>query len=234
MTTPRLVLWDIDRTLMYVGHIDKRLYFEIFEEILGYPIDALADTTGRTDPSIFRDTFLQHGIAEHETETLVPRYIDRLAERFADARADIHRDGQLFDGTVDTLKTVNAQPGIIASVLTGNIKPVAVAKLEFFDLHPYVDTHIGAYGSDDPDKATLVTIAQQRAAAKHGHTFDRSDTVLIGDSPHDVDAGRHGGATTIAVATGKHTAAELRDAGADTVLDDLRDTDTVLKVIHSF
>lgn len=233
MTEPRLVLWDIDRTLMYVGHIDKRLYFEIFEEILGRPIDALADTTGRTDPSIFRDTFLQQGIAEHETETLVARYLDRLAERFTDARDNIQRDGQLFDGTVDTLKAVNAQPGIIASVLTGNIKPVAVAKLEFFDLDAYVDTNIGAYGSDDPDKATLVTIAQQRATAKHGHTFDRSNTVLIGDSTHDVDAGRHGGATTIAVATGKHTATQLRDAGADTVLNDLRDPEAVLQAIHS-
>jgi len=67
-------------------------------------------------------------------------------------------------------------------------------------------------------------VARQRAAEKHGVTFDESATVYIADSPRDVDAARIGGAKSLAVASGRASAAELRDAGADAVLPDLTDT----------
>src|SRR5438105_285288 len=89
----------------------------------------------------------------------------------------------------------------------------------------------GAYGTDGHVRAHLVDLARQRAHAKYGITFDAAGTVLIGDTPHDVSAGREGGALVVAVATGRSSEAELREAGADLVLPDLRDMDALLRAV---
>ena len=67
-------------------------------------------------------------------------------------------------------------------------------------------------------------MARQRAAEKHGVAFGEGATVYVADSPRDVDAARIGGARSLAVASGRSSVAELRDAGADAVLPDLTDT----------
>ena len=97
-------------------------------------------------------------------------------------------------------------------MLTGNLRAVAVIKLEAFGLTAWLDLYVGAYGSDDPDRANLVRIAQRRARDKHRTRFDAHSTVLIGDTPSDVAAARDGGARIASVATHKSTVAELRHA----------------------
>jgi phosphoglycolate phosphatase-like HAD superfamily hydrolase len=106
--------------------------------------------------------------------------------------------------------------------------------LAAFDLDRYVDFEIGGYGSDDEVRANLVNVAQKRAAAKRGERFNRANTVLIGDTPRDVQAGRFGGAHVVAVASGADGADALRAEGADIVLPDLRNTDAVVKAVTSF
>ena len=97
-------------------------------------------------------------------------------------------------------------------------------KLRAFGLDGFVDFDIGGYGSEAYPKGTLLRVARQRAAEKHGVTFGEDVTVYVADSPRDVDAARIGGARSLAVASGRASAAELRDAGADAVLSDLTDT----------
>jgi phosphoglycolate phosphatase len=55
--------------------------------------------------------------------------------------------------------------------------------------------------------------------------------VYVADSPRDVDAAKIGGARSLAVASGRASAAELRDAGADAVVPDLTDTAGLLALI---
>ena len=55
--------------------------------------------------------------------------------------------------------------------------------------------------------------------------------MYVADSPRDVDAARIGGARSLAVASGRASAAELRDAGADAVLPDLTDTAGLIALI---
>jgi phosphoglycolate phosphatase len=97
-------------------------------------------------------------------------------------------------------------------------------KLHAFGLDGFVDFDIGGYGSEAYPKGTLLRVARQRAAEKHGVPFGEDVTVYVADSPRDVDAARIGGARSLAVASGRASAAELRDAGADAVLPDLTDT----------
>jgi phosphoglycolate phosphatase len=112
----------------------------------------------------------------------------------------------------------------VQTVLTGSSKPNAMLKLRAFGLDPYLDFDIGGYGDEAYPRGTLLRVARGRASGKHKVTFGEESTVYIADSPRDVDAARIGGARSLAVASGRATAAELRDAGADVVLPHLIDT----------
>lgn len=228
-----LVLWDIDRTLLYVGDIDRQVYRETFAEIVGRPAERLpARGTGVTMPLAIRSLLLDNGVPEEDVPGLVPRMVELLPQRLASHADDLREQGVLLPGAVAALKTVHAQPGCVPTVVTGNLKPNALLKLEAFHLDEFLDTEIGGYSSDNDHRPTLVAVAQERAQAKYGTTaFTRTNTVIIGDSLEDVRTGLEGGAPVIGVASGKTTADELAAAGADLVLDNLEDVPRLLDAI---
>jgi phosphoglycolate phosphatase-like HAD superfamily hydrolase len=104
-------------------------------------------------------------------------------------------------------------------------------KLRAFGLDGFVDFDIGGYGSEVYPKGTLIRVAREHAGLKHGTTFGEDATVYVADSPRDVDAAKIGGAASLAIASGRASAAELRDAGPDAVLPDLTDTAAVVALI---
>ena len=122
------------------------------------------------------------------------------------------------------------------SVLTGNIRPVAEVKLSAVGLRDPLDLCIGAYGDDHEVRAELVQVARRRAAAVHGRDpddFGGLSTVLIGDTPLDIEAALAAGARAVGVATGPSQAADLYAAGAHAVLPDLTDTRAVMEAVVS-
>ena len=76
------------------------------------------------------------------------------------------------------------------SVLTGNLRPLAEAKLGALGLDAYLDLDVGAYGDAHEVRSELVRVARDKAAAAYGATFDGAATVLIGDTRLDVQAAR--------------------------------------------
>ncbi|WP_234543805.1 HAD family hydrolase [Streptomyces shenzhenensis] len=231
--TPRiLVLWDIDRTLLYVGDIDRQVYRETFAEIVGRPAERLpARGTGVTMPLAIRSLLTDNGVPEAEVPHLLPRMVELLPQRLAAHTEDLRQQGVLLPGAVPALKNVQAQPGYAPTVVTGNLKPNALLKLQAFGLTGFLDTEIGGYSSDNDHRPSLVAVAQKRAHAKYGTRFSRSNTVIIGDSLEDVRTGLEGGAPVIAVASGKTSAVDLATAGADVVLDSLEDVPRLLEAI---
>ncbi|RSN18756.1 phosphoglycolate phosphatase [Streptomyces sp. WAC 01325] len=230
--TRTLVLWDIDRTLLYVGDIDRQVYRETFAEIVGRPAERLpARGTGVTMPLAIRSLLLDNGVPEREVPRLLPRMVELLPQRLATHTDDLREQGVLLPGAVAALKAVHAEPGYIPTVVTGNLKPNALLKLEAFDLTGFLDTEIGGYSSDDDHRPALVGVAQQRAQARYETGFTRSNTVIIGDSLEDVRTGLEGGAPVIGVASGKTSADSLQSAGADAVLESLEDVSKLLDTI---
>jgi phosphoglycolate phosphatase len=227
-----LVLWDIDHTLIENHGVNKEIYAYTFELLTGRPAEHAAQTEGRTEPEIMRNMLLRHGV-EPDTE-----YVARMPEALeaaTSAKAAILRDrGHELPGARDALTALQATPGIIQSVLSGNIRPNAFTKLSTFQLDGYMDFEAGGYGSDDEIRDNLVGIARDRASAKYGVRFDKTKTVLIGDTPRDVQAGRNGGAYVVAVASGDDSMEVLRGEGADIVLPDLRDTRAVVEAVTGF
>jgi phosphoglycolate phosphatase-like HAD superfamily hydrolase len=126
---------------------------------------------------------------------------------------------------------VAALPGVIQSVLTGTIRPNAATKLRAFDMDQFFDFEIGGYGSEIYPKGAQLLRSRGRAAEKYHTDFGADATVYLADSGRDVEAARVGGAHCVAVASGRSTAGELRDAGADVVLSDLTDTESVVRAV---
>jgi phosphoglycolate phosphatase-like HAD superfamily hydrolase len=184
---------------------------------------------GRLEPDIFRDTIEAHDLdpAAHS----FARFAEALAAVYSSRSQDLRAQGRALPGAAAALAALTEVQGVVQTVLTGNLRAVAVVKLAAFGLDRYLDLQIGAYGADDHKRANLVRVAQRRAGARYGVTFDAARTVLIGDTPHDVAAGREGGALVVAVATGRSTETQLREAGAEVVLPDLTRPSALLRAV---
>ncbi|UGT63595.1 HAD family hydrolase [Nocardia asteroides] len=217
-----LALWDVDGTLISNGGVSKDTYRGAFELLTGVSAVHTPRTAGGTDVPIMHDLAAMHSVTlTAETEDIRNALEQSLAAR----RTELAARGRSLPGAHDGITALAAMDGVVQSVLTGNIRPNGFAKLDTFGLAgPPLDWDIGAFGSDDSVRSNLVSIAQKRARVKYGTEFTPNDTVLIGDTPNDVRAGREGGAKVIGVATGKDDVDTLVRAGADAVLPDLADT----------
>jgi phosphoglycolate phosphatase len=217
-----------------VARETRAAYAEAFAAIVGRPLIQLPQTAGRSESEIFFDALALNGVdmrADGEAERLLEPFSAELATALIARQDELKREGQLLPGATQAMAAVAELNGAVQSVLTGNSRPTAELKLRAFGLDGFVDFDIGGYGSEAYPKGTLLRVARQRAAEKHGVTFGEDATVYVADSPRDVDAARIGGARSLAVASGRASAAELRDAGADAVLPDLADTAALVTLI---
>jgi phosphoglycolate phosphatase len=214
--------------------VTRAAYAEAFPAVTGRPLIKLPQTAGRSESEIFFDALALNAAdlnADGEAERLLEPFSAELAAALAARREDLTTQGQLLPGSADAVAAVAKLDGAVQSVLTGSSRPNAMLKLRAFGLDGFVDFDIGGYGSEAYPKGTLLRVARERATGKHGVTFGEDVTVYVADSPRDVDAARIGGARSLAVASGRASAAELRDAGADAVLPDLTDAAGLIALI---
>jgi phosphoglycolate phosphatase-like HAD superfamily hydrolase len=228
----RLILWDIDGTLVQAGEVGRDIFTEAFQAVLGRAPDQVTAKAlvmaGRTDPEIALEFLAAH---ELEGERHLPAFSAALVTALAAKAAVIRDRGRALPGARDILDTLDRTDGVVQSLLTGNVQPNALLKLASFELDGYLDFEVGGFGSDHHHRPSLVQVARDKAERKYGTTFDGTATVLVGDTPLDVAAGKAGGARVVAVATGPYRAEELAATGADAVLKDLRDTEAARTAI---
>jgi phosphoglycolate phosphatase len=219
-----LVLWDVDHTLIENGGVSKATYARAFELLIGHAPEVRPMTDGRTDFQIMRELLAANSVdADQYTE--VGQFEAALRAAMDEKAPELPERGHVLPGVVEALTALSATSTVIQSVLTGNISPNAFVKLHAFDLDKWVDLDVGGYGSDDIVRSKLVDASRRKVEAKYSLAFDRSSTVLIGDTLLDVKAAQDGGAKVIAVATGVYTVEQLAEAGADAVLENLADLD---------
>jgi phosphoglycolate phosphatase-like HAD superfamily hydrolase len=223
------VLWNIDHTLVDVGRITRDAYAEAFHKVVGRQLLQLAPTAGRTESEIIFETLAVNDVTLADNH--LPEFIAALEAAYASRHADLRAHGRILTGAREALTAVSRLPDVVQTVLTGSIKPNAIAKLNQLGLAEHIDFEVGGYGSETYPKGTLIEVARIRAAEKYGATFEPAGTVLIADSPRDVRAAEIGDASVIAVATGTATEAELRTAGAGEVLPTLANASVVVSAI---
>ena len=231
----RLVLWNIGLTLLDVARVNRAAYAEAFRAVTGRPLVQVPQMAGRTDSEIFFEALAVNASGpqpgDPAGEELLDRFAAQLAAAFRARRDLLTTQGQLMPGALEAVTGVWRLPGLVQTVVTGAIRPNAIEVLRAFGLERYLDTGIGGFGSEVYPKGAMLLNARGRAAEKYRAGFTEYTTVYIADSIRDVEAARIGGARSIGVASGRSSAGELRDAGADAVLDDLADTATVVAAV---
>jgi len=128
------------------------------------------------------------------------------------------------------LNRLEAEPGVVLGLLTGNLAEGAALKLRAAGLDPE-RFPVGAFGSDAADRAELPPIAARRAERFFGRVPGGSEVVIIGDTPADISCGRCIGARAVAVATGGYSVSDLQACGAHAVFADLSSTELVLQAV---
>ncbi|MFI9273949.1 HAD family hydrolase [Kitasatospora sp. NPDC052896] len=224
-----IILWDIDHTLIDNAGVSKEIYAAAFEAVAHCQPSGPAVTAGRTDRLIMREMFDRDGLAQPAWNTVQAALEAAGRERLEELRLR----GRALPGARDALIAVAQEPGIISSVLTGNIAANARMKLAAFGLEGLVDLEVGAYGADYLERAALVPVACDRIRAAYS-VPEGTAVALIGDTPRDVEAALTNSARIVAVATGVNSAAELREAGATVVLADLIDTTALIAHLKSW
>ena len=216
MSGQRLLMWDIDLTLLHTRGVTRQAYSAAFRHLTGGEPEVFPDFTGRTDLDAAREVFARHGIADPDMDA----FLDRYAAEFLHRAHLVRQHGTLFPGAREVLAALSARPGVVQTAVTGNIRPVAEVKLAAFELAGSLDLTVGGYGAEDVVRATLVAASRRRAEQKYGPF---AEVLVIGDTVHDIAAALACGVTPVGVATGRTTADQLWAAGAHAVLESLAD-----------
>jgi phosphoglycolate phosphatase len=231
--TDLLVLWDVDGTLLNAAGLGTRLYEMVFRVLFGRELPAVAPKAGRTDRAIITDTLSLAGIPEPRAQ--VDRFLAALASQVAAVDGTLNARVHPLPGASAAIAALAMASvpdrRIYQSVLTGNMRPLAVLKLGAAGLGDGLDLGAGAYGDAHEVRAELVSVARLAARRRYGADFAGSATILIGDTPLDVEAALATGARVVGVATGGYSTGELAEAGAHAVLPDLTDPALVVAAV---
>ncbi len=221
-----LLLFDIDGTLISSGEAGTRALNRAFEELFGIK-DAFKEIrmAGKTDPQIMREAMQKQGIppTEENLQAMIEGYLKYL-------KVEIDNPWRrTMPGVTEALQKLHIK-GYSLGLLTGNLEQGARIKLAPFGLNRYFPA--GAFGSDHEDRNKLLPIAIERFSY-NGKRFVPERTVVIGDTPRDVECARVHGAYAVAVATGPYSADDLSDTGAHLVLESLEDFHTFERFLNS-
>jgi phosphoglycolate phosphatase-like HAD superfamily hydrolase len=213
----RLILFDIDGTLIHSGGAGVTAFGRAFTELFGVerPTEGVR-FAGRTDTSLIAELFARHGIAGATADAarFFDAYLRHLGELLPSSRGGLCAGVREF---IAALGALAAPPRL--ALLTGNIRRGAELKLRHFELWERFE--FGAFGDDHHDRNELAVIAQRRGGEHFGHDLGGEEILVIGDTPRDIECARAIGARCLAVATGGDSLEELTPHRADWTVRDL-------------
>lgn len=214
----RLILFDIDGTLLECGPQVRTVLTDTLVEVFGRLVNMdRYDLSGRTDPRIALDLLMEAGLSERE---ILPRLPEVRTNYAAKLERELDRQCmRLLPGVSELLETLARREDIVLGLVTGNWEPGARTKLSRFDLNRFFD--FGAFGCDGVERSDLPPVALERAERITGRRFLPEETLIVGDTIHDVTCAKAHGIPVLAVATGRTAAETLREGGADRVVADL-------------
>ena len=224
MPTKRLLLWDIDGTLISTGAAGQRAIVRATAERFGGTGDLEGvEIAGRTDTGIAQQILRKYGVPINDegVHSFLDLYVRLLAEELP------QREGRVLPGVLELLQRTAQQPDTTLGLLTGNLERGAKLKLEHYHLWHFFA--FGAFSDDHHDRNELGAFAVSRALEETGIQFAGAQVDVIGDTGHDIACGKAIGARTIAVATGSWSREQLAEHRPDFLFDDLSNVDEVMQ-----
>jgi len=220
-----LTLFDVDGTLVRGARCHYQAFVHAVKKFYGMSEDISGiNYAGKTDPQILREVLELGGFQEETIEKNFQKCLDYMIKYYL---KNVHLENVIaLDGAKNLLDILKKED-VILGLTTGNLEPIAYAKLNRADLDEYFP--FGGFGSDYAERALLVKKAIKVAIAKFN--FKGNKIFVIGDTPLDVVAGKKVGAKTIGVATGRYNTDELLKSGADYIMDDLTDENFFMRSI---
>ena len=223
-----LALFDIDGTLIMGSRGHHLAFSKAFKQVYGIDTDVdIISHHGMTDQEMIFNILKKNGLNEEKIREKLQECKKMLIDNF---NKTINSDSiVILDGVQELLKGLDKNR-ILIGLVTGNLEPIAKAKLKRAGLNSYFK--VGAFGSDDMNRINLVRLAIKRAM-ELGFNNKRNNkkVFLFGDTPKDILAGKEEGVKTIGIATGIYSKKQLQNAGADFVFANLKDTARILEII---
>ena len=224
--TKKLLLFDIDGTLLLTGRAGEHALRLAFKERFGVDDDLSSISfAGSTDGAIACQMFAPYNIpaTPENIADLFDGYVHHLALELP------RREGTVLPGIVELLEALHQREDCVLGLLTGNIEKGAELKLSHYGVWDYFE--FGAFADDHVDRNKLGPVAHSRAAEKHGISFESEDVYVLGDTPKDIDCARAAGFVAVAIATGSYGTDELAAHKPDFLFEDLSDTRAVIEAL---
>ena len=215
----RLILFDIDGTLLHTGGAGVKAFAKVFatefNAVDGFDRMKFA---GRTDVSLVREFFNHHQIpaSSENFERFFERYVFWLDEILRHGRVELCPGVREFLGALKQLP----EPPLLG-LLTGNIRLGAEIKLRH--AHLWEEFAIGGFADDHEDRDHIAAAARTRGCRLLGRELAGEEIVVVGDTPFDIRCGRAIGARVLAVATGGAKYETLETHQPDWLVRDLRE-----------
>lgn len=220
----RLLLWDIDATLITTAGAGDKALKQVVEERYGVRDDLHdIEIAGRTDSRIASSILRKYKI--EPTPANVAAFLDDYIAHLGKLLPQLN--GHVMPGVQEILNRLKPNEDRVLGLLTGNLRRGAKLKLQRYGLWDYFE--FGAFADDHHDRNELGAFARTRATEKHSHDFEVARIDVIGDTGHDIACGKIFGARTVAVATGSWRRAQLAACEPDFLFDDLSDVEDVMR-----
>ncbi len=226
----RLVLWDIDGTLLRSYGLGVELFAAAMRAVVGPLPPGRPAMAGKTDRQIATEWLAALG-ATGDT-ALVEQVLAALAEAVRGAAPELRGRSRVLPGVEAVLERL-ARAGVAQSVCTGNLAANAAVKLRCFGLDRWLDLEVGAFGDHHVDRRALVPLALAARLRRDGSAPPAGAVWVVGDTPNDLAAARSAGARCLLVATGNTRWAELAALRPDAVFGDLGEEHAVATVLAS-
>ena len=225
----KLIIFDIDGTLLLTGGAGKIAFDRVFSELFG--IEGAwqeMHPDGRTDPSLIRELFKKNC-----GRFPLPEEYDQIVESYTRNMASALQETQnfrLMPGILELLRKIEERRLGLLGLATGNFESTAYLKLERGGLRDFFS--YGGFGSDFRDRLKLTKLAVERGHQRLGRRLEPEEIILVGDTDHDVRCGKLLGLTTIAVATCTTPKSVLASLRPDFLLDRLSPLEEILPIFE--
>lgn len=231
--TRYLLLFDIDATLLKTGNAGLRAMAAAASHLFGddFSWDGVI-ASGHLDPLIFAEAARLNGLDDDPDHhrAFHDHYLERLPVELERSREHV----TILPGVMALLEALRVRAAqradIVLGLLTGNYSRAAPIKLRAVGLDPDW-FELTAFGDEGPTRPDLVLVAMRKYAERFGQPIEPHRVIVIGDTPRDVHCAKTHNCVCVAVATGRYSADELRDAGADIVLNTLEETESLMALI---